>query len=107
MIRQTPNAGSQLPAGSTVSIVVSKGEAKATVPNVIGKLRADAVEALRAEGLTADGERTGNRSAFAGRPRHRPVPAAGLGSEAGLGRSTVVVGKQASAAAEPEAGEEE
>ena len=38
-------------AGSTVSIVVSKGEEKTTVPNVIGKLRAEAVEALRAAGL--------------------------------------------------------
>jgi serine/threonine-protein kinase len=51
VIRQTPNAGSRLPSGSTVSIVVSKGEEKATVPNVIGKLRSEAVEALRTDGL--------------------------------------------------------
>ena len=51
VIRQAPSAGSQLPPGSTVSIVVSKGEEKATVPNVIGKLRAEAVEAVRAAGL--------------------------------------------------------
>ena len=48
---QAPSAGSQLPAGSTVSIVVSKGEEKATVPNEIGKQRAEAVEAVRAAGL--------------------------------------------------------
>ena len=51
VIRQAPSAGSQLPAGSTVSIVVSKGEEKATVPNEIGKQRAEAVEAVRAAGL--------------------------------------------------------
>jgi serine/threonine-protein kinase len=51
VIRQAPSAGSQLPAGSTVSIVVSKGEEKASVPNVIGKLRAEAVETVRAAGL--------------------------------------------------------
>lgn len=52
VIRQAPSAGSQLPAGSTVSIVVSKGEEKATVPNAIGKERSEAVEAVRAAGLT-------------------------------------------------------
>lgn len=51
VIRQAPSAGSQLPAGSTVSIAVSKGEEKASVPNVIGKQRAEAVEAVRAAGL--------------------------------------------------------
>jgi beta-lactam-binding protein with PASTA domain/predicted Ser/Thr protein kinase len=51
VIRQSPSAGSELPPGSTVSIVVSKGEERATVPNVIGSERAEAVEALRAEGL--------------------------------------------------------
>jgi eukaryotic-like serine/threonine-protein kinase len=51
VIRQAPSAGSQLPAGSTVSIVVSKGEEKATVPNEIGKERAEAVEAVRVAGL--------------------------------------------------------
>jgi serine/threonine-protein kinase len=51
VIRQAPSAGSQLPPGSTVTIVVSEGEEKATAPNVIGKLRADAVEAVRAAGL--------------------------------------------------------
>jgi serine/threonine-protein kinase len=51
VIRQSPSAGTQLPPGSSVSIVVSKGEAKAKVPNVIGKERRQAVEALRAAGL--------------------------------------------------------
>jgi beta-lactam-binding protein with PASTA domain/predicted Ser/Thr protein kinase len=51
VIRQAPSAGSQLPPGSTVSITVSKGEEKATAPNVIGKERAEAVEAVREAGL--------------------------------------------------------
>jgi eukaryotic-like serine/threonine-protein kinase len=51
VIRQAPSAGSELPRGSTVSIVVSKGERKAKVPNVIGKERPEAVETLRAAGL--------------------------------------------------------
>jgi beta-lactam-binding protein with PASTA domain/predicted Ser/Thr protein kinase len=51
VIRQAPSAGSELPRGSSVSIVVSKGERKTKVPNVIGKERREAVEALRAVGL--------------------------------------------------------
>jgi eukaryotic-like serine/threonine-protein kinase len=51
VIRQAPSAGSELPRGSSVSIVVSKGERKAKVPNVIGEERREAVEALRAAGL--------------------------------------------------------
>src|SRR5204862_5411284 len=48
---QAPSAGSELPPGSTVSIVVSKGKRKAKVPNVIGKERREAVDALREAGV--------------------------------------------------------
>ncbi len=51
VIRQSPSAGSELPRGAAVSIVVSKGEQKARVPNEIGKERAEAVEAVRDAGL--------------------------------------------------------
>jgi beta-lactam-binding protein with PASTA domain len=51
VIRQAPSAGSELPRGSSVAIVVSKGKQKAKVPNVIGSERAEAVEALREAGL--------------------------------------------------------
>jgi eukaryotic-like serine/threonine-protein kinase len=53
VIRQSPSAGTEVEPGSTVSIVVSGGEEKevAKVPNVIGKERREAVEALRAAGL--------------------------------------------------------
>ena len=106
VIRQTPNAGSQLPSGSTVSIVVSKGETKATVPNVIGKLRAEAVETLRAEGLkpTVNESETEVPSQVGRVTDQFPPP----GSEVKPGSEvTIVVGKQASGTAEPETEEEE
>jgi eukaryotic-like serine/threonine-protein kinase len=52
VIGQSPDAGSEVEPGSTVAIVVSSGEEQASVPNVIGKERRDAVEAIRAAGLT-------------------------------------------------------
>jgi len=52
VVRQTPSAGSRIAPGSTVSIVVSEGAETASVPNVIGKERRLAVEALREVGLT-------------------------------------------------------
>jgi eukaryotic-like serine/threonine-protein kinase len=51
VISQSPDAGSQVTPGSGVSIVVSKGEKQSKVPNVIGKERREAVEAIRAAGL--------------------------------------------------------
>ena len=58
VIRQSPDAGSKVEPGSTVAIVVSKGEEEETakVPNVIGKERREAVEAIRAAGLTPEVE---------------------------------------------------
>jgi beta-lactam-binding protein with PASTA domain/predicted Ser/Thr protein kinase len=54
VISQSPDAGSEVEAGSTVSLVVSSGEEEETarVPNVIGKERREAVELIRAAGLT-------------------------------------------------------
>jgi eukaryotic-like serine/threonine-protein kinase len=55
VIRQAPDAGSEVEPGSAVSIIVSKGEKEeeqAAVPNVIGKERREAVETIRAAGLT-------------------------------------------------------
>jgi eukaryotic-like serine/threonine-protein kinase len=56
VIRQSPNAGSEVEAGATVAIIVSGGEETAKVPNVIGKERRAAVEAVRAAGLTPEVE---------------------------------------------------
>jgi serine/threonine-protein kinase len=55
VIRQSPSAGTEVEPGSTVTIVVSSGEEEekaAKVPNVIGQERREAVEAIRAAGLT-------------------------------------------------------
>jgi serine/threonine-protein kinase len=51
VIRQTPSAGTQVPPGSPVTVVVSKAREQVQLPNVIGKLRREAVEAVRAAGL--------------------------------------------------------
>jgi eukaryotic-like serine/threonine-protein kinase len=105
VIRQAPSAGSKLPAGSTVSIVVSKGEKKTTVPNVIGKLRAEAVEALRAVGLkpVVQEQETEVPSKVGRVTDQFPPP----GSEVTPSSTvTVVVGKVAAGSTEPEAGEE-
>jgi serine/threonine-protein kinase len=101
VIRQSPSAGSELPRGSTVSIVVSKGERKATVPNVIGAERAAAVEALREAGLVPSvQEETTEVPQQVGRVTDQFPPP---GSEVDPGSEvTVVVGKRAAAAEEVE-----
>ena len=94
VISQSPSAGSELPRGSAVSIVVSKGEAKATVPNVIGKERAEAVEMLRAADLTPTVQESETEvPQQVGRVTDQFPPP---GSEVEPGSSvTVVVGKRA------------
>ena len=106
VIRQAPSAGSQLPPGSTVSITVSKGEEKATAPNVIGKERAEAVEMVRAAGLkpVVQEQETEVRSQVGRVTDQFPPPS----SEVKPGSTvTLVVGKAAAAAAETEAEETE
>ncbi len=94
VIRQAPSAGSELPRGSSVSIVVSQGEKKTKVPNVIGQERREAVEALRGVGLTPSVEEKETEVAQqVGRVTDQfPTPSSEVepGSEV-----TVVVGKQA------------
>jgi serine/threonine-protein kinase len=106
VIRQAPSAGSQLPPGSTVSITVSKGEEKATAPNVIGKERAEAVEAVREAGLkpVVQEQETEVPSQVGRVTDQFPPPS----SEVKPGSTvTLVVGKAAIGAAEPEAEETE
>ncbi len=94
VIRQAPSAGSELPRGSSVSIVVSQGEEKATVPNVIGKERAEAVEMLRQAGLapTVQEQETEVPQQVGRVTDQFPPP----GSEVEPGSTvTVVVGKRA------------
>jgi serine/threonine-protein kinase len=51
VIKQDPVAGDELPKGSAVTYVVSKGTQMAQVPSVVGKTEAEAVAALKAAGL--------------------------------------------------------
>jgi len=104
VIRQAPSAGSQLPAGSTVSIVVSKGEEKATVPNEIGKQRSEAVEAVRAAGLkpSVQEQQTEVPSQVGRVIDQFPPP----GSKVAPGSTvTLVVGKRSTGSTETEEGE--
>jgi serine/threonine-protein kinase len=106
VIRQAPSAGSQLPPGSTVSITVSKGEEKATAPNVIGKERAEAVEMVREAGLkpVVQEQETEVPSQVGRVTDQFPPP----NSEVKPGSTvTLVVGKAAAGAAETETEETE
>jgi eukaryotic-like serine/threonine-protein kinase len=101
VIRQAPSAGSRVPPGSTVTITVSKGEEKTKVPNVIGKLRAEAVSTLREAGLkpTVSEQETDVPSKVGRVTDQFPPP--GSEVEPGTGVS-VVVGKAPPASAEEE-----
>jgi serine/threonine-protein kinase len=94
VIQQSPDAGSLVEPVATVAIVVSSGEETAKVPNVIGKERREAVEAIRAAGLTpsVEEEETGVPSQVGRVIDQFPTP----GSEQEPGATvTLTVGKQA------------
>jgi eukaryotic-like serine/threonine-protein kinase len=91
VISQSPSAGSEVEPGSTVAIVVSSGKEQATVPNVIGKLRSEAVQAVRDAGLSpsVEEEETAVQSKIGRALDQFPPP----GSELEPGDSvTIVVG---------------
>jgi serine/threonine-protein kinase len=101
VIRQSPSAGSEVEPGSSVAIVVSAGKQQAKVPNVIGKLRAEAVQAVREAGLspTVEEEETEVAGKVGRAIDQFPPP----GSELEPGDAvTIVVGKQAPAEPEEE-----
>jgi beta-lactam-binding protein with PASTA domain/predicted Ser/Thr protein kinase len=101
VISQSPSAGSEVEPGSTVTIVVSSGEEQAKVPNVIGRLRSEAVQAVRDAGLdpTVEEEETEVAGKVGRAIDQFPPPGSEL--EPG-GTVTIVVGKQASAPVEEE-----
>jgi len=101
VIRQSPSAGTKLPSGSTVAIVVSAGVEEATVPNVIGAERREAVETLREAGLEPDvREEATAVTQQIGRVLDQ-FPPPGSGVEAGS-QVTITVGKRAEGEAEAE-----
>jgi beta-lactam-binding protein with PASTA domain/predicted Ser/Thr protein kinase len=94
VIRQSPSAGREVEPGSTVSIVVSKGQQKVSVPDVIGKLRSEAATALREAGLKPTvSEQETEASSKVGHVIDQ-LPTAGAKVEKGT-EVTVVVGKAA------------
>jgi eukaryotic-like serine/threonine-protein kinase len=96
VIRQSPSAGSEVDPGSAVTIVVSAGKQQAKVPNVIGKLRSEAVQAMRDAGLTptVEEEETEVPGKVGRAIDQFPPP----GSELEPGETvTIVVGKKAAA----------
>jgi serine/threonine-protein kinase len=106
VINQSPSAGTEVEPGATVSIVVSSGREEKVIkaPNVIGKERREAVEAIRAAGLTpsVEEEETEVPSQIGRAIDQFPPP----GSELEPGATvTITVGKRA--AEEPEAEVEE
>jgi serine/threonine protein kinase len=103
VISQSPDAGSEVEAGSTVAIVVSAGKEQAKAPNVIGKLRSEAVQAVREAGLepTVEEEETEVSGKIGRAIDQFPPP----GTELEPGEAlTIVVGKRT--AALPEEAEE-
>jgi eukaryotic-like serine/threonine-protein kinase len=102
VISQSPSAGSEVEAGSSVVIVVSSGKQQAKVPNVIGKLRSEAVQKVREAGLEPSVEEEETEVAGkVGRALDQFPPP---GSELEPGEAvTIVVGKQARVAPEAEA----
>jgi len=100
VIRQSPSAGKEVEPGSTVSIVVSKGAQKVAVPDVIGRLRSEAVTMLREAGLKPTvSEQEAESSSKVGHVINQ-FPVAGARVEKGT-EVTVVVGKAASEPSEP------
>jgi serine/threonine-protein kinase len=103
VISQSPSAGSEVDPGSTVAIVVSAGKRQAKVPNVIGKLRPEAVQAVRDAGLepSVEEEETAVQGKIGRAIDQFPPP----GSELTPGESvTIVVGRPQAFSSE---GEEE
>lgn len=56
VITQSPEAGTRLKAGATVTLVVSSGSSKVVVPSVVGKTEAQAKSLITGAGLKADVE---------------------------------------------------
>ena len=88
VISQDPTAGTKLAPGSSVSLVVSSGKAKATVPSVVGQTLNNATNTLRAAGLGV------------GAVQQPPPPAAtGTGTTTAPAATPVVVSQNPAAGA--------
>jgi serine/threonine-protein kinase len=104
VLRQSPSAGQELEPGATVQIVVSSGREKKRMPGVIGLERREAVEEVRAAGLTpvVEEEETRNEEKIGLVTRQSPHGGSQLlpGAEV-----TLIVGRRAIVVPEEESGE--
>jgi serine/threonine protein kinase len=106
VLRQSPSAGTELEPGATVEIAISSGRETKRMPGVVGAERREAVEAVRAAGLSpvVEEEETRNEAKIGLVTRQSPSG----GSELAPGAEvTLIVGKRAKAVPEEpeEAGE--
>jgi eukaryotic-like serine/threonine-protein kinase len=106
VLRQSPAAGKEVEPGSTVAIAVAKSKQKVKVPNVIGRERREAVEAIRAAGLApfVEEEETEVEGQIGRVLEQIPSPGSQLAEGAEV---TLVVGKRAAVVPEEEEPEEE
>ncbi|HWH20236.1 MAG TPA: PASTA domain-containing protein [Solirubrobacterales bacterium] len=106
VLRQSPSAGQELEPGATVQIVVSSGRETKKMPGVVSQERREAVETVRAAGLTpvVEEEETRNEEKIGLVIRQSPSGGTELtpGSEV-----TLIVGKRAAVVPEEEPEEEE
>ncbi len=106
VLRQSPSAGAELEPGQTVQIVVSSGRETKKMPGVVGRERREAVETVRAAGLTpvVEEEETRNEEKIGLVIRQSPSGGTELRPGADV---TLIVGKRAKVVPEeePEVGE--
>lgn len=74
VIYQSPDPGTELEEGSTVTVVVSKGKQTVTLSSVVGETESDAIEKIKALGLNAKSDSEYSETVEAGRViRQDPV----------------------------------
>jgi eukaryotic-like serine/threonine-protein kinase len=106
VLHQSPSAGKQVEPGSGVAIVVARSKQKLKVPNVIGKERREAVEAIREAGFTPFVEEVETEDETELHRVFEQSPEAGSQQPEGA-EVTLVVGKRAVLVPEEEEPEEE
>lgn len=67
VISQSPDPGTELEEGSTVTVVVSKGKQTVTLSSVVGETESDAIEKIKALGLNAKSDSEYSETVEAGR----------------------------------------
>jgi serine/threonine-protein kinase len=106
VLRQAPSAGQELEPGSTVQIVVSSGRETKKMPGVVDQERREAVETVRAAGLTpvVEEEETRNEEKIGVVLRQSPRGGTELTPGAEV---TLIVGKRAAVVPKEEVETEE